>query len=368
MDPTTNSIPTPNPTPVPNPNPNPNPNPIPAPGAPSTDSVSSSASGSIAPTETSITPPTSLPVSDASTQPAIPTPDPAIPVSPVTLSQTVENSALEVNGSQDPVAVSLDVNQIGQTIDSASAAPTPQVDNSNGSPAVDTVAQPGLVSEATPGSAPEFSSEKSFMTDSTNPVPSVSFADPAEQTEPNSMSSSTVSNKKKSNKTTLIILVVLAFMVVIALAAVLVFQLLETKKVDDQVVPENPTPSQGVTPNEDGNEEKSTETISCSRDMTELELAGFDERADSGSISINMEFENGLLTNIEKNINATSSTVNEEGNLSGKVDVDSISIENLENEDIEKFYLPVDNNGEVILDLEELRKNYESLDFTCEAL
>ena len=194
MDPTTNPIPTPNPTPVPNPNPNP------APGAPSTDSVSSSASGSIAPTETSITPPTSLPVSDASTQPVIPTPNPAIPVSPVAPSQTVGNSAIEVNSPQNPVAVSLDTNQTSQTIDSAPVAPIPQVDNPNGPPAVDVVAQPGLVSEAMPGSAPEFSSEKSFMADSTNPVPSVSFTDPAEQTEPNPMSSGTVSNKKKSNK------------------------------------------------------------------------------------------------------------------------------------------------------------------------
>ena len=362
MDPTTNPIPTPNP--VPNP--------------------------SVPPVEPSVTPvaPQSTPVNPViePTQPAVnPVVTPTQPienpvVTPTNLDPvgaTFQPGGLDGVAATDPIMMPEPVakpDPIEEELKAPmkAAAPVPGSIGSavSGPEAVTPVEEPIAPVSTGQTVVPEATvlSQENVST-----TPSVSFTDPATTPEVNPATEAP-QPVKKSSRTTLIVLVVVAFVIVVALAVVLVMQLMPSQQ-NEPSNPVSPTPEPTPTPVIEPTK------LSCSRSMTEEELATFKDAQTepidgvlSGNIVINMEFdENDKLSTIEEYKNVTNESLeatDEEplGNSEAGIDSVSMSVDDLDAENIGQFYLSYDENGEFATSKDDLQEDYEQLDFVCEAL
>ena len=207
-------------------------------------------------------------------------------------------------------------------------------------------------------------------------TPSVAFNDPA--TQPDAAAAGTggmAPAKKQTNKTTLIALIIVAAMIVIALVGILIFQLMGDQGTGGSG---STTPNNPVTIEEEDNEGDDTGTdnsgtlgngtLSCTRNMTDAEVAKYND-AVSGTINVSAEFDaDELLTSISLIESVIYSDEDAVNNEPVQVEMHESTADELTTASALNFYLPVDDLGELDLTEEGIQTNYESLDFVCEVL
>lgn len=222
---------------------------------------------------------------------------------------------------------------------------------------------PGSIGSAISGT-PTATASATTPTDAGN-TPSVAFNDPATQPEmPAQNMAAPV--KKKNNKMTLIILIAVAAVIVVALAIILILQLTSGNGSSSSSNNSNSqsNSNSNVTPTPVVPKNK---TLSCTRNMTVDELVEIND-AVSGTVSSSVEFdENGDFVNISL---VKSVVYNDEGasNEPVEMEVHEATADDLTSSSMALYDLPVDENGDYLLYLDDIQGNYESLDFTCEVL
>lgn len=367
-------------------NPTPTPNPAPATGVPPMEPVGSSVPGvAPVPTPTSTPTPVSVSTQDTTSTPTqAPTPAPApasTPVAPVVSTAPVEAPVAPVDSNISPSSMSV----------SEPAAPT--------TPQQPTVAEPAMPStpistdavadsaNQVSGSMPTQSDGNGNMVDAGGPstqpdpvldnnlgssmanpftgetagsTPSVSFADPAEQTEPNPMSSGAVSSgKKKSSRTTLIILVVVAFMVVIALAAVLIFQLTSS----EQKNPEAPEPTPVV--ENDGDEPSDGEdegddtynasaVLTCTANQDTLDKMSSQSGQNIKSNTLTLNFSDNKLVGVTMDFTVVSENGTEINSTSEFTVSEFFEEAGLSKDELAEQGVKFDEDGNVIVSKEQI--------------
>lgn len=361
MDPTNNN---PTTTPTPSPKPQLGGASQPTPGAP------------IAPSPANESPALQPISQNPATQPTPPQPAPGVTPPPVTPTPPVVTPP--VNPIINP-GVSLPQNGVGATdaiLRPEPVAPPDPVEEELKAPMRAAAPAPGSIGSAVSGPASEADS-------TTNQTPSVSFNDPA--TEP-IVSSSDPSQQpqapKKTNRKTLIALIIIAVMTVIVLGGVLAWQLLNAPTPNP-----SPSPNTSNTPDtsntssqssntlsepeqknaEKGNTEAVTSKLNCTRAMTSGELATFEDAA-SGTVSIDAKYSGDKLSTIAlvKTVTyASEDTADTKpiDEVSESAKGDEITAANAST-----FYLSASDDGTMDLTKSSLQKNYELLDFICEAL
>lgn len=362
MDPTTN------PTPMPTSNPAPAPE---APGASSAPNLS-----------TPSTPEVSAPAAPIS--PAGPTPATAAggmttpPVNPIInpTGSGVIGGAPQVNGlaATDPI-----------TRPEPAPAPDP-IEEELKAPMKAAAPAPGSIGSAVSGPGSESGVAESAANPATNPfmsgngnTPSVAFNDPAAQPDPAALGAAPGNlpqgNNGKNNKTTLIILIVVVALIVVALVGVLVFQLIgsngsSTSNIasdDSSVVADSGDAGDDGEGSGSGSGSKRAEIMNCTREMTADEISN-ENNVTSGSIDVSLEFDDkNTLTSV---LMMTSVIPSDEaaGGEPMRKDIHEAEVTDLTAENAGTYSLPLDESGGVELSLDSIKKNYESLDFTCEVL
>ena len=227
---------------------------------------------------------------------------------------------------------------------------------------------PGSIGSAVSGPADSFAG--------TEPqTPSVSFNDPAMQPDvPVNSAQNGMAGAPKKNNMTLIILIVVAVMTVIALAAVFILQFIGgTEPNDGSSSSGGSKPNSSVaiedttTKEEETTTDTAVSTLSCDRAMDADELSEH-EKAVSGTINIKASFSAKKLTNVSLTESIVyDETVEAEDGSNGNSSSE-IAASDLTATTALDYYLPISDAGEVTLDYAAIKANYESLDFTCEAL
>jgi flagellar basal body-associated protein FliL len=194
-------------------------------------------------------------------------------------------------------------------------------------------------------------------------TPNVAFNDPATMPDVNPMTQQMgVPAKAKSSKTTLIVLIIVALLIVVALGVVLFLQL----------NPGNGSSSgdggSGSTPTPTPVPEETKEVLSCSRSMTADEIAVI-TNAVSGTVKVETEYDDDdelETVSMVKYVVYSS----DDGTTNEPVEFESrkAKVKDLKQTTALMYDLPVTEEGELKLSLEDIQTNYESLDYTCETL
>lgn len=345
MDPLNNPVPTPNPEPTPGPVPTPAPTPAPVALEPAP----------VTPPAPVAPEPTPAPV----TPPAPATPEPVAPVTPPAPEPITINPVVNPN----PVAPSAPTFQPGDigiaATDPIMTAEPPKAPD----PIEEELKAPMKAMDPVPGSiGSAISGPSGDAFGAPDRTPSVSFNDPA------TMQPTTVApaggNKlvdKFKNRKTLFILIGITGVIVVALLIILILQLVNNNSSSTPPVNNNSSSNTDTTP------EIVKEALSCTRNMTETELVTYPD-AVTGTISISAEFESARLNQIAMIKSVVYSDEDEVANEPVNEDVHESTADNLTNESAILYYLPVNDAGTLIYDLEAIQSNYEKLAFTCELL
>ena len=109
-------------------------------------------------------------------------------------------------------------------------------------------------------------------------------------------------------------------------------------------------------------------TLSCVRNMTVNELATVND-AISGTVSVSVEFDNNdafeSISLVKSVVYADDDAVSNEP---VEMEVHEAEVADLTTSSAVLFSLPSKDSGELDLSYDRVLSNYESLDFTCEAL
>lgn len=398
MDPTTNSTPTPNPEP----SPVPAPESTPVPEAPATP-----------PTEPAVTP-SSTPA--ASVTPATPTTPttPATPTTTTTPGQTPSmvaggittapvNPIINPTGAATVGGVTKPADGLAATDPIMKPEPAPEpdpVEEELKAPMKAAAPVPGSIGSAVSGPADgeapaEGATASVDMTagnkaDSAKPenplanlfgkhekkTPSVAFNDPAAQSDEANGGTPAAGGTKKTNKITLIALIGVAAVIIVILIVVLVIQMNSgSSSNNNNVGGDNNNSVVADEPDEPAEpDEPETPvatiggTLSCTRNMTAAELARLSD-AVSGSVMMSAEFdESDMLTNIALIHSVVYSDDDSTNNEPVQETVREDTAENIDATSALQYELPLDKENNVDFSFAGIRANYESLDFTCEAL
>lgn len=350
MDPMNNPTPTPNPV-------NPEPTPTPEPTAP--------ASEPVAPVE-----PMAAPAEPAPAEPApaaAPNPEPVNPVINPGANPEPVNPVFQPGG-QGGFAATDPIMQ-----PEAPKAPDP-VEEELKAPMQPAGPVPGSIGSAVSGGptdAPaEAPSENPFAAASQGQTPNVSFTDPA--TQPDSTPAEQGKVGGKPNKNVLIALIALTAVIVVVLIVILIMSL--TSQGGNTNTNQSNNTSDTVVDEPDEEEEDDsdviiagTATLSCTRNMTEQELAGISGAA-SGAINISAQFDNDVMASISR----VDSVVYGDETASAaepiENEVHEIKAADLNADNALNYYLQADTDGAFNLSLDTVKANYEGLAFTCEVL
>lgn len=202
-------------------------------------------------------------------------------------------------------------------------------------------------------------------------TPSVAFNDPALQTAKDPFKQDTLAPaKKKTSKTTLIILIILALIVAGVLAAILIMQLMGGSGTSNV---NNGSNSSNNASNNSGQNSTpapvaTTKTLSCVRNMTANELAAINDAA-SGTVSVSAEFDDqSSLASISLVKSVVYVDNDAASNEPVEMEVHEATAADLTENSALLFNLPSVEGGGLDLSYDSIQGNYESLDFTCEAL
>jgi autotransporter translocation and assembly factor TamB len=110
-----------------------------------------------------------------------------------------------------------------------------------------------------------------------------------------------------------------------------------------------------------------TSALSCTRNMTTAELADQND-AVSGTVNISAEFASGLLTKVALTKNVVTSDDDAIDNEPVDLKVEEATADELTATSALNYYLPIKDDGTLDLTFTSIKANYESLDFTCDAL
>lgn len=213
--------------------------------------------------------------------------------------------------------------------------------------------------------------------------PNVAFNDPATQpdaaTAADATAGTAAGTAAKKNKTTMLVLIGIAAVVIIVLIVVLVMQMNSgsssntasntggTNNEPVNVPDESDTSDESDTPTEPSTP-TSSNALSCTRNMTTAEVAALND-AVSGSYTISLEFDaDGMLATIAKIQSVVYSDEDATENEPVEEAIDETTSDNLTATSALKYELPVEKDDTVNLSMADIQANYESLDYTCNAL
>ncbi|MBO7131645.1 hypothetical protein J6V85_00025 [Candidatus Saccharibacteria bacterium] len=344
----------------PTPNPTPNPAPTPAPGPAPTPSTP-------APVPEPGAEPVSNPIPNPTPPPVVPGPvTTPTPVNPVI--KPGVKSAIPTNPVFQPESVEIPPTDPIMTPEPAKA-PDP-IEEELKAPMKAAGPVPGSIGSAVSGPAGDAAPAEVPMGE--NPfdnIPkerpqNVSFNDPA--VDPNAAQGGAMNPAKKPmDKKTLYILIGVVAVIVVVLVVILIMQLTGGNS-------SAPTPAadNGSTSEEPEEEEsESTETLSCVREMTTTELASYTQSV-SGEVAINAQFdEEGELSKINLVKTVLYTDAEETGDEPTEEESSEALVDDLTSKTgKEEYYLPVDEDKKLVLDLDSIKENYEDLAFTCDLL
>lgn len=404
MDPLTNPTPTPNPAPGAAPNPGATPNPgaaTPAPDAAATPGATAAAGTAATPGAAAASPagpaasnPTPATAAGGMTTPPV---NPIINPTGGANETNLAGAATQSNGfaatdpimmpepakAPDPVEEELKApmkaaapvpGSIGSAVSGPAAAAAEQPNTAGQQMAEQPLAAAGQ-SAATPGVNPLANNDKQ--------TPSVAFNDPAMQPDPNADNGENAGKpaKKKNKRTTLIALIAVAVVIVVVLLIILIMQINNNNSTP---APVSTTPNNTISEPVDNNTNNTntnsntgnsstdntttTGTLSCTRNMTEAEIARING-AVSGTLNVSAEFNSNNTLN---KISLVESVVYSDSNASNNEPVENAVhealAEDLTTSSASIYYLPVNASGSLDLSRSGIQANYESLAFTCKVL
>ena len=362
MDPLNN--PTPTPTPPTPPTPEPAPSPIPEPN--------------VAPMFDPIAEPSPMPEPNPVSNP---TPPPVVPA-PVTTPPPVNPIINPSNNGSINSTFKPELGEIPATdpimTPEPAKAPDP-VEEELKAPMKAAGPVPGSIGSAVSGPASESNMDIPAGDNPFDNLPkertqSVSFNDPA-MAAPSPMGDNVMPAKKPQNKTTLIALIAVAAVIVVVLIVVLVMQLMGDSGSSASNQGQNDSSNSQTTPDEDETSDNDsdtpvsyTDTLSCTRNMTSSEIILFND-AVSGAVNISAEFnDDNELDKISLVKTVVYSDEDKTSNEPIEAEMHEESAKNLTSENAGVYYLPIDSEGELMLDLDSIQTHYKSLEFSCELL
>lgn len=207
-------------------------------------------------------------------------------------------------------------------------------------------------------------------------TPSVAFNDPATQPDPATQAPAPAkAPAKKSSKPVLITLIVVALAIVAVLVAMLVMQLTSdntgstsaantptTVDVDDNEEEAKDAADADSDAADDDTDASQVMTVACYRAMTATELANY-ANAVSGTVNMESTYdEEDTLIQVKKTevvMHADSADPSEEKSLVALAS-------ELTAETAAEYYLPVDKENSIDLNLGGIKTNWMELGFTCE--
>ena len=180
----------------------------------------------------------------------------------------------------------------------------------------------------------------------------------------------------KKNSKTLIVLIVIAAIIVFALCGVLAAQFLMPqpsssggdKEGSNSTISEPDKDSSSAANTDSANvspaSTNSATTLSCTKVVKTETTESSSEEAVSSTVKVSAKFADGKLSTISsEKISSTTSPDAEALPEKKEIVASEITATNAKD-----YNLPVDESGNVDLTLAGIRKNYELLDFVCEAL